>query len=129
MNDMQGGVGEASWPGGMIGTRGLENPLRCACDSEKIGAVHTYLMRHFPHCVLGDLHAPTRLMREGVLVGRGDYHVVSMASDRPSHAVLLDECFECPVGHLEEHLRQWNVAAALRAHRIVVVGKDGVSAL
>ena len=114
---------------GTIGTHRLENPLRCACDGEKIFAVHAYLKRHFPHCVLGDLHAPTRMMREGVLAGRGDYHVVSLATDCPSHAVLLNECFEYSVGHLEEHLWQWNLAAALRAHRIVVVGKEGVSAL
>ena len=133
MNETQSGVGPASYPGGgstgTIGTRGLESPLRCACDGEKIFAVHAYLQRHFPHCGLGDLHAPTRLMREGVLAGRGDYHVVSVATDHPSHAVLLNECFEYSVAHLEERLWQWNLAAALRAHRIVVVGKDGVSAL
>jgi hypothetical protein len=133
MNDTQTGVGQSSHyvdgSTGTIGTRGLESPLRCTCDGEKIFAVHAYLKRHFPHCVIGDLHAPTRLMREGVLMGRGDYHVVSVATDRPSHAVLLNECFQCPVGHLEERLWEWNLAAALRAHRIVVVGKDGVSAL
>jgi hypothetical protein len=133
MNDMESGVGHAAYPGsgstGTIGTRGLESPLGCACDGEKIFAVHAYLKRHFPHCVLGDLHAPTRLMREGVLAGRGDYHVVSLTTERPSHVVLLNECFAYSVGHLEEHLCQWNLAAALRAQRIVVVGKDGVSAL
>jgi len=133
MNDTQSGVGQPSYHGGgstgTIGTRGVESPLRCACDGEKIFAVHAYLKRHFPHCVLGDLHAPARMMRGGVLAGRGDYHVVSLVADHPSHAVLLNECFECPVGRLEEHLWQWNLAAALRAHRIVVVGKDGVSAL
>ena len=133
MSDTQSGVGQPSYHGGgstgTIGKRGVESPLRCACDSEKIFAVHAYLKRHFPHCVLGDLHAPARMMRGGVLAGRGDYHVVSLVADHPSHAVLLNECFECPVGRLEEHLWQWNLAAALRAHRIVVVGKDGVSAL
>lgn len=133
MNDTQSGVGQSSHHGGgsagTIGTRGLASPLRCACDGEKIFAVHAYLKRHFPHRVLGDLHAPTILMREGVLAGRGDYHIVSVATECPSHAVLLHECFEYSVGHLEEHLWHWNLAAALRAHRIVVVGKDGVSAL
>ena len=133
MNDTQSAVGQSSHyvdgSTGTIGTHRFESPLRCACDGEKIFAVHAYLKRHFPHCVLGDLHAPTRLMREGVLAGRGDYHVVSVATERPSHAVLLNECFEYSVGHFEEHLWQWNLAAGLRAHRIVVVGKDGVSAL
>jgi hypothetical protein len=133
MNDTQSGGRYASYPGGgsagTIGTRGVESPLECACDGEKIFTVHAYLQRHFPHCVLGDLHAPTRLMPEGVLAGRGDYHVVSLATERPSHAVLLNECFEYSVGQLEEHLRQWNLAAALRDHRIVVVSQDGVSAL
>ena len=133
MNDTQSGVESSSYHGGgstgTIGARALESTLRCACDGEKIFAVHAYLKRHFPHRALGDLHAPTRMMRGGVLAGRGDYHVVSLVTDHPSHAVLLNECFECPVGHLEEHLWQWNLAAALRAHRVVIVGKDGVSAL
>ncbi len=133
MKDTQSEVGQSSHyvdgSTGTIGTHGLESPFRCTCDGEKIFAVHAYLKRHFPHCVLGDLHAPTRMMREGVLVGRGDYHIVSVATDRPSHAVLLNECFEYSVEHLEEHLWQWNLAGGLRAHRIAVVGKDGVSAL
>jgi hypothetical protein len=133
MNDTQSGVGYSSCHGGgstgTSGSRGLERTLGCACDGEKIFAVHAYLKRHFPRCVLGDLHASTRLMREGVLAGRGDYHVVSLVTDPPSHAVLLNECFEDSAEHLEEHLWQWNLAAALRAHRIVVVGKDGASAL
>jgi hypothetical protein len=112
---------------GSIGGCGLDVPLGCVCRSDKIAAVHAYVKQHFPDRSLHNLHAPTTLMREGVLAERGDYHVVSMAAELPSHAILLKEFLEHSAARIEEHLWQWDLACALRAHRIVIVGGERVS--
>jgi len=105
----------------------LDPALSCLCSGPKIAAVHAYLKEHFPDRAFRDLHAPTKLMRKGVLAERGDYHVVSMAAELPSHAILLSEFLAQAAAAVEERLWEMDVACVLRAHRIVIVGGEGVS--
>lgn len=122
-----GNEGPALPPGGAIDVWGSDPTLGCFCSGAKIAAVHAYLKEHFPDRAFRDLHAPTKLMREGVLAERGEYHVVSMTAELPSHAILLKEFLAQPAADVEERLRQLDVACVLRAHRIVIVGREGVS--
>jgi len=101
----------------------------CVCSDDAISAVHAYLAEHFPACMVRDLHAPTKLMREGVLAGYRDYHVMSIAADAPSHVVLLQEFLAEPLPAVAANMCRWDVAHALRVHRIVIVGRDRVTSL
>ena len=103
----------------------------CICNRDTLSVVHAYLKRHFSERPVRNLHAPTstNLMRAGVLGDSGDYHVVSIAADPPSHAVLLKDFLEQPLAEVEECLRHWDLARALHVHRIVIVGSTHVSAL
>ena len=115
-----GAAGDASrWDG----------QLACICGTEKVGAVRTYLLQQFPGRLFRELHAPSRLMQAGVLAGHGDYHVVSMAADVPHHAVFLKEFWNDPVAAVEEHLQGWDLAWALRVHRIVILDKGKLYSL
>ena len=109
----------------------IELDAGCRCRSDRLSTVHVYLKRHFPHRAVRDLHSPThtRLARADVLAGRGDYHVMSIATDAPSHAVLLRDFLEQPLADIEARLRQWDLAHALLVHRIVIVGSASVAAL
>ena len=106
-------------------------PMECGCNPEKIRAVHAYLKEHFPQYGLRDFHAPTRLMRAGLPTPHAEHHVVSLTREDilPYHAVLLSEFQEQSLGNLCEQLRQWDLAATLRAHRIAIVSKHGASPL
>ena len=105
--------------------------IRCSCDREKIRAVHAYLRERFPQFGLRHFHAPTRLMQAGLPMPHAEHHVVSVTRDDvlPYHLVLLSEFQEGPLGGVCEHLREWDVAGTLRAHRIAIVSKDGASPL
>jgi hypothetical protein len=105
--------------------------MECSCNAEKIRAVHTYLKEHFPQFGLRDFHAPTRLMRAGLPMPHAEHHVVSMSREDtlPYQAVLLSEFQEQSISDMREQLQQWNVADVLRAHRIAIVSKNGVSPL
>lgn len=105
--------------------------IRCGCDPEKIRAVHAYLKEHFPQFGLRHFHAPTRLMRAGLPMPQAEHHVVSVTRDDvlPYHLVLLSEFQAQPLEELRQHLREWEVAATLRLHRIAIVSTDGASPL
>ena len=105
--------------------------IRCNCSRDAIRAVHAYLKEHFPQFELRHFHAPTRLMQAGLPTPHAEHHVVRVARDDvlPYNLVVLSEVQEQPLGGLCEHLRDWDVAGTLRAHRIAVVSKDGASPL
>lgn len=103
----------------------------CRCDGEKIRAVHAYLKEHFPQYRLRDFHAPTHLMRAGFPTPHEEHHVVSLIRDDtlPYQAVVLREFQEESLDQMRQHLREWNLADTLRAHRIAIISKCGASAL
>jgi hypothetical protein len=105
--------------------------LRCGCHPEKIRAVHSYLKEHFPDFALHDFHAPTRLMHAGLPMPHAEHHVVSVSREDilPYSAVLLREFQEQSLDDICARLQQWNVADTLRASRIAIVSKRGVSPL
>ena len=106
-------------------------PIQCDCNREKIGAIHAYLKEHFPQFALRHFHAPTRLMRAGLPMPHAEHHVVSVTREDvlPYHLVLLSEFLEQSLDQIRDHLREWDIADALRAHRIAIVTKDGASPL
>jgi hypothetical protein len=110
---------------------GDELHLQCSCHPEKIRAVHGYLKERFPDFALRDFHAPTRLMHAGLPTPYAEHHVVSVSREDilPYHAVLLSEFQEQSLDDICGHLQQWDLADALRASRIAIVSKDGVSPL
>ena len=103
----------------------------CGCDPEKIRAVHLYLKEHFPEFGLRDFHAPTRLTGAGLPAPQAEHHVVSVTREDilPYHAVLLNDFQAESLDDLCVHLRQWELADTLRAHRIAIVSKHGASPL
>ena len=105
--------------------------MECGCDTAKIHAVHGYLCEHFPHYVLQDFHAPTRLLQAGLPGPHAHHHVVSLTSGDilPYYAVLLNEFQEHAAEEIAERLRGWQFAATLYANRIAIVSKDQASAL
>lgn len=106
--------------------------IQCSCNRETIRAVHAYLREHFPQFGLRHFHAPTRLMQAGLpMPHTGEHHVVRVTRDDvlPYHLVLLSEFQDEPLGGTFEHLREWDIASTLRAHRIAIVSKDGASPL
>ncbi len=105
--------------------------LQCGCHPEKIRAVHGYLKEHFPDFALHDFHAPTRLMHAGLPMPHAEHHMVSVSREDilPYNAVLLGEFQEQSLDDICAQLRQWNVADTLRASRIAIVSRDGVSPL
>jgi hypothetical protein len=105
--------------------------IRCACNRETIRAIHGYLREQFPQFGLRHFHAPTRLMQAGLPMPHAEHHVVSVTRDDvlPYHLVLLREFQEQTLEEVCEHLREWDVAHTLRAHRIAIVSKDGASPL
>ena len=109
----------------------LATPTTCRCDARKVGAVHAYLHKHFPDCVLGDLHAPTRLMQAGLPMPYAEHHVVRITQEGvlPYYAVLLNDFQQHSVQEIEQCLGQWDFAATVRANRIAIASRDGASAL
>jgi hypothetical protein len=105
--------------------------LQCSCQPEKIRAVHGYLKEQFPDFALRDFHAPTRLMHAGLPKPHAEHHVISVSRDDilPYHAVLLSEFQEQPLEDICAHLQQSDLADTLRASRIAIVSKGGVSPL
>lgn len=110
---------------------GDELRLQCRCHPEKIRAVHCYLKEHFPDFTLRDFHAPTRLLSAGLPIPHAEHHVVSVSREDilPYHAVLLSEFQEQSLDDICGQLQQWDVADTLRASRIAIVSKGGVSPL
>lgn len=113
---------------GTSGVGGEESLPACVCNGQNISAVHAYLNRNFRGRSVRDLHAPPKLMPVGVLARNSDYHVVTLVAACPAHAVLLKDFLAHSLAEVEEHLWQWDLAYALRTHRIVIVGEDGVFA-
>ena len=105
--------------------------LQCSCHPEKIRAVHGYLKEHFPDFALRDFHAPTRLLSAGLPMPHAEHHVVSVSREDilPYHAVLLSEFQEQSLDDICAQLHRWDVADTLRASRIAIVSKAGVSPL
>jgi len=101
----------------MSANHDLGASIDCRCDTQKVHAVQAHLHARLPVYVLRDSHSPT------------DHHVVSLTHELalPCHAVLLNEFWEHSVEEIEACLQQWRVATMLRAYRIIVVSKNGVS--
>jgi hypothetical protein len=117
--------------GGTRAHRRQSRSLDCSCNTEKIHAVHVYLEAQFPDYVLHHLHAPTRLMQAGFPMPHAEHHVLRMTKDEvlPYYAVLLNDFQEHSVEVIEWCLRRWNFADMIRANRIAIASRDGVSAL
>ncbi|HVO24234.1 MAG TPA: hypothetical protein VMW56_11455 [Candidatus Margulisiibacteriota bacterium] len=105
--------------------------LPCGCRSEPIRAVHGYLKEHFPDFALRDFHAPTRLMHAGLPMPHAEHHVISVSREDilPYQAILLCEFQEQAPHDIRAQLQRWDLADALRASRIAIVSKGGVSPL
>ncbi len=103
----------------------------CGCDAEKIQTIHRYLSGHFPHYGLRDLHAPSRLVREGIVQGHDEQHVVRIAHAGvlPYYAILLPGFIRQPLEHIREQLHRWAVADVVRRNRIAIISADGPSPL
>lgn len=103
--------------------------VQCACDSEKLAAVRTYLHERFPDRPFHEFHSHNTVRYGSVAVPPADHHVISLSTDRPFCAVLTSKFFEQPVQGLGERLRHWHLASALVAEGVVIVGGDGLSPL
>ncbi|MFI5364980.1 MAG: hypothetical protein ACHQ4J_05095 [Candidatus Binatia bacterium] len=103
----------------------------CTCNPDKIAAVHAYLTGHFPGCELRHFHSPTRLLQAGFPTTHGDHHVVGLLreSTLPYYVVLLSELLACSPEDISACIRRWDLPAAVRAQRIVIVSSEEVSPL
>jgi hypothetical protein len=101
----------------------------CACDGEKISAVRAYIERHFPDRAVRQFHSHSTVRQGAAAVPCADYHVVSISDERPCCAILTREFIELPVGPLDDCLRGWDLATALRVNSMVIVGRNGISPL
>ena len=103
----------------------------CACDADKLAAVHAYLSEHFPDCELRHFHSPTRLLQAGYPPPPGEHHVVSLLREDalPYYVVLLSEFLERSADAVPASIEKWDLAAAGRAYRIVIVSKEGIAPL
>ena len=102
---------------------GALDPTPCwsfACDPERIRTVHTYLCQYFPDAALEDLHEPG---------GAGpSNHLVVLRAPSTFYSLVLTRGFlQHPPAELDRRLRQWNVAQALRTHRILIMWADSLS--
>ena len=109
----------------------MSRPMDCCCNIEKIAAVHAYLIKHFPDFTLCDLHAPTRLTQAGLPLPQSEHHVVRISRDglSPYYAVLLTEFQAYPVEEITLRMQQWDLATIVRANRIAIASRNGVSGL
>lgn len=105
--------------------------VECACNPDAVAAVHAYLAEHFPEYALRHFHSPTRLLQAGFPTTHGDHHVVGLARENtlPCYVVLLSELLGCSSEDISAGIRRWDLPAAVRAHRIVIVSAEGVSPL
>ena len=101
----------------------------CACDSDKLRVVRTYLHERFPDRESREFHSHSTVRYGSVAVPCADHHVISLSEDRPCCAVLTPDFFEQPVEGLGERLRHWHLASALVAEGVVIVNGDGLSPL
>jgi hypothetical protein len=126
-----GGRGSPSSSNVTAASSQLARPTTCRCDARKVGAVHAYLHKQFPDCMLRDLHAPSRLMQAGLPMPYAEHHVVRITHEGilPYYAVLLNDFQQHSVEEIEECLGQWDFAATVRANRIAIASKNGASAL
>lgn len=103
----------------------------CGCNAATIRVFHAYLSEQFPGYTLRHFHAPSRVMQAGLPTTRADHHVITIAhAEILPYSVVLVEDFEgWSVQDVWEHLRQWDLAGAVRGQRIAIVSKNGASAL
>jgi hypothetical protein len=101
----------------------------CACDSEKLGTVRAYVQEHFPDRSIREFHSHSTVRHGGVPVPCADHHVISISDDRPCCAVLAPEFLDQSVGMVDECLRGWDLATALRVDCAVMVGRHGLTPL
>ena len=104
--------------------------VECACDSEKLRVVRTYLHERFPDRAVREFHSHSTVVVQGSLPAPcSNYHVLSISDELPYCAVLTNGFLELPVRKLREQLRRWNLAGAIQADRTVIVGEEGLSPL
>jgi len=99
----------------------------CACDPEKIGVLRAYVEEQFPDHVVREFHSHSTVVQDGVPAPGADHHVVRIGDEGLYCAVLTREFLAQPVEHLDERLRQWDLASTLRVDRTVIVGSTGIS--
>ena len=106
--------------------RRSEIAVSCRCDAEKLGAIESYLREQPPGYTLSHFHAPARLEQAGLPGPHADHHVIGVrnSDEQVHHAVLLAEFQKHSALEVTERVRRWDLGAALRTHRIVVVSKD-----
>jgi len=106
-------------------------PIICGCSAEKVEAVDAYLHAHFPAYELRHFHASRRVVEHGRPIARDDHHVVGVLHRGvlSYYAVLLNEFQEYSVAEIAARLRRWNLADVLRANRVAITSKVGVTAL
>jgi len=121
-----------------VGVKSKENPAgvatdatSCAtqgCDPQGISTVHAYLRRHFPDCSLRDFHTPTTKTNPQPAVPSGENHIVGIRSPTAFYSIVLTRGFlQHPAADVDQRLREWNVAEALRVHRLLIMWTDSVS--
>lgn len=105
--------------------------VACTCNPDTIAAVHAYLAGHFPDYELRHFHSPTRLLQAGFPTTHGDHHVVGLLRENalPYYVVLLSELLARSTEDISACIRHWDLPAAARAHRIVIVSTEGISPL
>ena len=101
----------------------------CGCDIERISVVHAYVQGHFPDRTVREFHSRSTVKQGGVTVPCAEHHVLSVNGNRPCCAVLTREFLALPVGTIDDCLRGWGLANALRVDGLVIVGGNGISPL
>jgi hypothetical protein len=105
--------------------------VACLCDGQKITALEVYLTEQFPDYEVHHFHAPSRLQEAGLPTPHADHHVISVVHENilPYYAVLLSEFLARSAEDIADRARQWELAGAMRGHRIVIVSDAGISSL
>jgi hypothetical protein len=108
----------------------FSDSVECACDSEKLRGVRTYLYERFPDRAIREFHSHSTVVVQGSLPAPcSTYHVVSISDELPYCAVLTNGFLELPARKLRDLLRRWNLARAMQAERTVIVDDNGLSPL
>jgi len=102
----------------------------CACDSEKLQVIRTYLHERFPDRAVHEFHSRSFIVVPGCRPAWcANFHVISISDERSYYAVLTGRFLAQPLSELQEHLRWWDLASAMQVDRTVIVDGDGLSLL
>ena len=101
----------------------------CGCDIEKINVIRDYVHGHFPDRAVREFHSRSTVRQGGVAVPCAEHHVLSLSDERPCCVVLTGQFLDQSVGTIDDCLRRWSLANALRVEGVVIVGRNGISPL